>query len=134
MSDTHPAKAVIESLVRKQLGCTCPDEVFTSIQLEKDPPVLRDLAKGDLLVIGEKLLVYLVRTRELTSIAPNLGEILQRGQKLRNEGGYNRFRLVIGVPDIQPAQQYLMQQFEILNMSDEKLHLHIIENDQLPEL
>ena len=134
MSETDVNKAAIEKFVREGLGCTCPDEVFRSISVEQNPEAFSDLHKGHLLTIGGKLLVYLVETDDWASVAVNLEQIIRLGREKRDAGEFNRFRLVVSTPDIKPARQILMRQFEALTGLDEKLHLHVITPDRLPEL
>ena len=134
MSETDVNKAAIEKFVREGLGCTCPDEVFESISVEQNPGEFADFQKGHLLTIGGKLLVYLVETNDWASVAAKLEQIIRLGREKRDAGGFNRFRLVVSTPDIQPARQLLLQQFDALSELDERLHLHVITPDRLPEL
>ena len=134
MSGSEIDRAVIEKFVREELGCTCPDEVFASIYLEKNPAAFSDLLKGYLLEIGGKLLVYLVETDDLALVVTNLEQVFKRGREKRDADGFNRFRLVVSTPDIHSARPILMRKFDALNELDEKLHLHFIAPDQLPEL
>ena len=134
MSGAEIDRAVIEKFVREELGCTCPTEVFASVSLEKNPAIFSGLLKGYLLEIGGKLLVYLVETDDLALVSTNLEKIFRRGREKRDADGFNRFRLVVSTPDIQPARQVLLQQFNDLHELDEKLHLHVIQPQQLPEL
>ncbi len=127
-------RAVIEKFVREELGCTCPDEVFASISLEKNPAAFSDLLKGYLLEIGGKLLVYLVETDDLALVVTNLEQVFKRGREKRDAGGFNRFRLVVSTSDLQLARQMLLQQYDALYELDEKLHLHVITPEQVPEL
>jgi hypothetical protein len=134
MSGTDINRAAIEKFIRDGLGCTCPDEVFESISVEQNPGEFADFQKGRLLTIGGKLLVYLVETNDWASVAAKLEQIFGQGCEKRDAEGFNRFRLVVSTPDIQPARQLLLQQFDALSELDERLHLHVITPDQLPEL
>jgi hypothetical protein len=134
MSETDVKRAAIEKFVREGLGCTCPDEVFHSLRVEQNPATFSDLHKGYLLAIGGKLLVYLVETNDWASVAANLEQIIRLGREKRDAGEFNRFRLVVSTPDIHSARPILMRKFDALNELDEKLHLHVIAPDQLPEL
>ena len=134
MSETVVDRAAIKKFVREGLGCTCPDAVFDSISVEQNPDVFDEMQKGLLLRVGGKLLLYLVETNDWASVAAKLEQIIRWGRKNRDAGGFNRFRLVVSTPDIQPARQILVRQFDALNELDEKLHLHVITPDQLPEL
>jgi hypothetical protein len=80
------------------------------------------------------LLVYLVKTHDWSSLIDSLEQIFNRGREERDAGKFNRFRLVVVTPDIQPARQILLRQFDTLSERDERLHLHIVTPDQLPKL
>ena len=134
MTEAEVDKAAIERFVREQLGCACPADVFSSINLVKNPPEFSDLMKGNLLAIGGRLLIYLLETDDLLLIVPKLEQLFRRGHEIRNAGGFNRFRLVVAAPVEQPAQEVLMREFDSLSGLDEKLHLHVIRTEQLPKL
>ena len=53
---------------------------------------------------------------------------------MRDAGKFNRFRLVVATPNIQPARQIMLRQFDTLVELDERLHLHVITPDQVPQL
>ena len=131
MSETVANKSAIEKFVRKSLGCTCPNEVFNFIRIEHNPVAFGNLQQGYLLTIGGVLLVYVVETHNWESVTSHLEQIFMRGREMRDTGEFNRFRLVVVTSDIQPAQQVLLRQFDVL---DDRLHLHVIEREQLPKL
>ena len=132
MSKKNTDKGAIVRFVREELGCACPDEVFESISIRNYVAEPGDVLKGKLLEIGGRLLVYLVKTEDVTSVVSHMEQIFRRGRELRNAGGFNRFRLVVAVPVVQPAEELLSQEFDSLTGLDKKLHLHVISNDQLP--
>ena len=132
ISDTN--KQAIKGFVQGVLGCKCPSEVFLSINVEKNPTNFADLSQGDLIAIGGKLLVFLIKTDNGEILASKLEQIFNRGREIRDKGGFHRFRLVISAPVKQPAEEILTRQFEILENPGERLHLHVIVTDQLPDL
>ena len=132
MVDTIIDKASIKKFVREELGCGCPDEVFATIYIKRNPAEFNDVLKGDLLEIGGRLLVYLVETDDANSVVSNMEQIFIRGQEMRNAGRFNRFRLVVAVPAVQPVEELMWNEFESLEGLDEKSHLNVIRIDQLP--
>jgi hypothetical protein len=134
MAESDVPKEEIKKFVRKDLGCTCPDEVFDAISVVHNPVEFSDFNKGYLLAIGGKLLVYLVVTHDWSSLKDGLEQIFRRGREKRDAGGFNRFRLVVVTSDIQSARQILLRQFNMLGELDERLHLHIVTPDQVPQL
>ena len=127
-------KQAIKGFVQEVLGCKCPNEVFLRINVEKNPTNFADLSQGDLIEIGGKLLVFLLKTNDGEILTSKLEQIFNRGREACDKGGFNRFRLVVSAPGKQPAQDMLTRQFETLEDLDERLHLHVIGTDQLPDL
>lgn len=127
-------KKAIKSFVQGVLGCTCQNEVFLDIKLEKNPSNFADLSGGVLISIGGTLLVYLIKPNDGEDLAGKLEQLFTRGQETRDKGGFNRFRLVVSTSRIQPTQEILARQFEILEDIDGRLHLHVIGIEQLPDL
>jgi hypothetical protein len=127
-------KKAIKSFVQGVLGCTCPNEVFLNIKLEKNPSNFADLSRGDLISIGGTLLVYLIKPNDGEELVGKLELLFNRGQETRDKGGFNRFRLVVSTSRIQPTQEILARQFETLEDLDGRLHLHVIGIEQLPDL
>lgn len=120
----------IEQFVRSVLGCECPAEVFQSVTLEDNPPAFADLAPARLLRIGGRLLVLVLVPGERDVLALPLEQLLARGRQLRDTEGCNRFRLVVAAPGA--MQQPLAEKFAGLDGRDERLHLHVLDADQLP--
>ena len=133
MSETVVNKPAIVKFVREGLGCTCPDEIFDCISVEPNPGAVAYLPQGNLLMIGERLLVYVIKTKDWASAEGNLEQIFSWGRKKRDAGKFNRFRLVVATPDYDPAQQTLSQEFDCLVETDARLHLHVIRPEHLPE-
>lgn len=118
--------------IRDVLGCTCPDEVLSDIQVDGDPDGFAGLPVDFLLRVGGRLLVGI-----WSSDAPGaVGEILSRcvsaGRALRDAEGFNRFRLVVVCDDPDEDADVLRAAFDGLPGRDGKLHLHVITHPQLP--
>jgi len=127
-------KKAIKSFVQGVLGCTCPNEMFLNIKVEQNPPGFADIIQGDLIVIGGKLLVYLIKPNDGEGLAGKLEQLFNLGREIRDNGGFNRFRLVVSTSREQQTQKLLARQFEILENLDERLHLHVIGIEPLPYL
>lgn len=124
----------VTPFVREVLGCGCPDEVFQSIDMDECPADFSDLPEpACLLAIGNRLLVLLVETGEPEHMIDLLDEYFMRGKKLRDSGGFNRFRLVVVTAAVQRAKPLLEQHFEHSECLDDRLHLHVIAPEQVPK-
>ena len=119
-------RAVLEPLVRDELGCTCPDAVFEHIVLPSGPSDHPgDWPEGVLVGVGGRLLILLVEDWRPAELAPRLAAVYARARALRDAGGYNRFRLVLAVADgVDTAS--LETAFADLALPDERLHLHLV--------
>lgn len=121
----------IESFVRQTLGCRCPDEVFRSIELERRHvdglPVVR-------LLVGSRLLVYIVGAKTLLAQRDGLAAIATEGRQDRDRGAYNRFRLAIaGASAVARADRdRCVTRFAAVTGADEKAHLHWVEVAGVP--
>ena len=124
----------IKIFVQEILGCTCPDEVFSNIEIEINPSELVDISQGELISIGDKLLVYLVSTNEAEFLADKLEQIFIRGREIRNMRSFNRFRLVVSSQREQESRVILTRKRARLENIDERLHLHVIAPEHLPDM
>ena len=126
--------AALIKFVRHELGCKCPDEVFNSISLSEHPEAFSDFPKSCLIGVGGQLLILLVNAHHWHTLTGQLDKLFRHGRQLRDSGGFNRFRLVIATPDATTANTLLTQAFTRLDNRDERLHLHVISPDRLPDL
>lgn len=120
------SSSAVRRFVRGTLGCSCPDEVFETIDVVKSPPWFEGLPGDYLLAIGNRLLVLVISTRRWEDVLQDLEELFLRGRELRDTEGFNRFRLVVATPDVEAARPVLMAQFDSLSHLDKRLHLHVI--------
>ena len=121
----------IKVFTREILGCDCPEEVFDKIVCEDDVRINSGLTLSYRINIGDKLLIYILILSQTNILGAELPEIIDAGEKERNDKGFNRFRLVLVSenPDvIKDDADTLFQQIE----KDEKVHLHIINRNDFP--
>jgi hypothetical protein len=128
------SQQAIKIFVQEILGCTCPDEIFYNIDIEINPSELADISQGDLIAIGDKLLVYLVSANEAEFLSDKLEQIFIRGREIRNMRSFNRFRLVVSSQREQESREILARKFASLENVDERLHLHVIAPEHLPDM
>ena len=121
---------VIKHFVREQLGCGCPDEVFSTIRVSYNPDVFDDKLVDYLLQIGGRLLVA-VSTQDWQKLNQQLEPVFQAGKAYRDAHGFNRFRLVVATTN-KGAPASMMATFNALKVTDEKTHLHVIDPADLP--
>ena len=126
-----PQRNIIKMFTRNILRCTCPDDVFDKIQCQ-----WRSICSIDVKVfeirIGGRLLIFLWNT-ESTSAQKYLESVIQLGRNTRDKDGFNRFRLVITFDFKTDWNKDIDTQFQKLSQNDEKMHLHLIPNQQIPE-
>jgi len=127
-------RVAVAQFVRNELGCQCPEEVFNTINVSENPEAFRGLSSACLIGVGARLLLLLVNTNHWQSLAGQLDELFRRGRQLRDSGGFNRFRLVVATRDAATADASLTQGFTRLDNKDERLHLHVVSSDRLPDL
>jgi len=121
----------IKHFVREQLGCACPDEVFSSIRVTRKPDLFEDMPVDYLIEIGNRLLVA-VSIYDLRKINATLEQVFQTGRAYRDSHGFNRFRLVVATAD-KETQVSIQLVYDSLTMEDEKIHFHVVEPAVLPE-
>jgi hypothetical protein len=125
-------RTAITHFVRGTLGCGCPDEVFDSIAVEPVVPVAGGLPVLQLLV-GSRLLIQLVAPPRDAMAADWIERLATAGRVARDRHGYNRFRLVVVTSPGQAVPAGLYERFARLAGTDERIHLHFIAEDHLPE-
>ena len=129
MNDTRPADPVIKTFVRERLGCACPDEVFNNIVItDGDRHFDTDT---NLYQIGGRLLVAVLMPQDWHQICARLERMVETGKRMRDQHGYNRFRLVIATGD-RDADNLLQRAFSDCQNTDDKIHLHVIHPRLLP--
>jgi hypothetical protein len=129
MNNTSRTSTTIEHFVREHLGSSCPDEVFEHIRIYQSFPVFE--LPGTVYEIGGRLLVTIIKPPDWHGVENNLEQLIAAGKQLRDQQGYNRFRLVIATDDTN-AIESLQAAFSSLSNRDEKTHLHVIKPAAIP--
>lgn len=120
-------KEIIQSFAVGLLGCGCGSEVFESIEFSPET-FGRDLPTGKRILIGGRLLIYLVPWSGGAASA-RLQELMRRGRDERDRNGYNRFRLVLAADRPEELREPAAGMFASLAGGDEKLHIHVLPAD-----
>ena len=121
----------ITRFVRGTLGCQCPDEVFQSIVIGEE----RTADHGEpftRLLIGDRLLIYIVPTSATAAVPDTLAALARRGRVERDAKGYNRFRLVIASRDAAAQSTAARAVFDAALGHDDKAHLHLVAGSEIP--
>jgi hypothetical protein len=130
---TSSRREAIERLVRQDLGCTCPAEIFE--QVEEGQAALPGLPEPvQRIAIGGRLLVYLVEADDASRALARLPAWLAAGRTERDATGMNRLRLVLVADDTEPLVQALPAAFEALPDCDDRTHLHVLPRSALAGL
>ena len=118
-------KKDIKRFVREELKCECPDEVFESIEYEKDVDK-EGLKVRDKIKIGGKLLVYVVDEDELDYMLDEISRLLVSGKSERDESGLNRFRFVLLSDKILEMSQVLVAVQIDSGCMDDNMFVHMV--------
>jgi hypothetical protein len=114
----------VKSFAQELLGCNCPDRVFEHIELSEASGPAGGFQR---IAIGGRLLVYLVAG---VVSDEEVQSLLEFGTRDRDDGGFNRLRLVL--LDLPAGRRdSVTARFEEFAGSHEKLHLHLLRGDQI---
>lgn len=122
----------IEDFVRRGLGCGCPDEVFDRIALGK----VETGPAGTVhtrLVIGERLLIYVMTGAGHPDPAQDVAVLAARGLAERNQAGYNRFRLVAVLEPGSREADRASAAFTKVIAGDASANLHCLDAATVPQ-
>ncbi len=124
----------LKSFVRKELGCGCPDEVFGAIRMERNPHGFHGLPVDYLVTIGDRLLIGLCLSERLNSgIGPEIERSLAAGKQLRDDTGFNRFRLVVVSEEPDRIVETVQEQFSGIKGLDDRVHLQMVRPSSIPQ-
>jgi hypothetical protein len=118
----------IRSFAVGLLGCGCESHVFNSMELAADE-FGRNYAGGRRILIGNRLLVYLVPWDARPDLRGHLAYLAGRGKAERDGNGYNRFRLVLVAENPGAVGGEGGALWPSIAAGDEKLHLHVLPAD-----
>ena len=112
-------------LIRDQLGCTCPSEVFDHFQIRYCESRYSPFVQ---MIMGDRLLVRIIEISRLNSPDEEIPAMLSEGLEERETRGLNRFRLVmVG----SPPPELMEDLMKISEKMDAKIHLHSLPPESL---
>jgi len=127
------ATEALGHFIRRTLGCRCPDEVFSSIDIRflpapgGNPPCVR-------LEVGNRLLVYVVAAGNASDLPALVARLTAAGLEDRDALGLNRLRLVLHSMGGHPEEHRSAEEaFAQANRGDDRAHLHWVSSDALPQ-
>ena len=126
-------KQNIMRFVQNTLGCQCAEEVFNSIELERDR-IPNDETGFVKMVIGHKLLIYIVKPASKGLIDHAVQMLTEMGILESDNRGYNRFRLVLAKHSDDAISHTVIDDFQKNVGHDDKAHIHIVSIKELPEV
>ena len=116
----------IKRFVQETLGCSCPEEVFNKIDYQKEC----DGIPGSKVIVGNRLLIYIITLDGKSDIQGVINPALERGVVERDNKGFNRFRLVLVDARPDEIRSLADHAFDSSGCADKKTHLHVVnEND-----
>jgi hypothetical protein len=121
----------IQVFVKETLGCECPEKVFEYIDSQLNVILSNDILLKSKINIGNRLLIYVIEINDINSIKGNLPTLVSMGKRERDRRGFNRFRLAVITDKTNEIRQIAHMIFKNLKDKDEKVHLHIIDRNQL---
>ena len=129
LQDLFVSTSMVRTFVRDTLKCGCPESVFDDVRIGL--PTLydtHDIEGGLEMLVGRRLLVAVVPFERIENPKTDISSMLARGRRVRDEQGFNRYRLVlIGVRDTN-----LHAELEALSASlDERVHIHLLDTVEL---
>jgi hypothetical protein len=119
---------IIKSFAVELLGCGCSSDVFNSIEVSDDSFGL-GFTGGKRILIGARLLIYLVPCDNRAGLADDIAFLMRRGKEERDGKKYNRFRLVLAASTPEELLANTRDQVQSLIHGDEKLHFHVLPSD-----
>jgi hypothetical protein len=121
-------KNVIKKFIKETLGCSCPDEVFEHIELERSLHLTDDILLDAKINVGNRLLVYVLEVNDRDFPENKLYTITSSGKEERDRRGFNRFRLVFAGKKDEEFEQMSLAIFNGLKDMDDRVHLHIVDD------
>ena len=120
----------IKRFVQETLGCSCPEEVFNKIDYQKEG----DGISGRKVTVGDRLLIYIINMERKYNIQGVINPALEQGVEERDKKGLNRFRLVLVASRPDELRSSAEHAFDSSEYTDEKTHLHIVNERDVESL
>ena len=120
----------IKRFVQETLGCSCPEEVFNKIDYEKES----DGNSVRKVNVGDRLLIYIITMDGKSNIQEVIDAALEQGVEERDKKRLNRFRLVLVTSHPDELRSSAEHAFDSSGYTDEKTHLHIVNESDVEGL
>lgn len=120
---------VIKSFVLTTLGCGCPESVFEQIAYDGTPALPALDGRLQRLVIGNRLLIYIVEADDAAALRALLPLLLETGKAERDRNAYNRLRIVVAAANPESIRPDAESVFLGADGMDEKVHLHVLSRE-----
>ncbi len=137
MKNERPASVpVVTRFIREILGCTCPDEVFRDVEVRRGSTAVKSCPVDYELRIGGRLLVVVTSesVEGLSGSRPSrLEKAIWEGRQARDDGKFNRFRLVVQAQNAAEDREKLLHALEEVSGKDERTHVHVVERGEVPD-
>jgi hypothetical protein len=124
---------VITRFVREVLGCDCPDEVFRHVAVRRGSAAVKSCPVDYELRIGGRLLVVVTSESVDVLSGSRLEQVISEGRQARDDGKFNRFRLVVRTRNAAGDREKLLRAFEAVPVRDEKTHVHVVGQSKVPD-
>ena len=118
----------LKVFVKNTLGCGCPEKVFEKIDVSKRPMVA-DVKGITRIVVGDTLLIYPIQPESPGDFVDSVESIGLAGKTDRDTNSYNRFRMVLSSFEDETQQEEVAGRFSKLFNTDEKMHLHFVNQE-----
>jgi len=76
-------------------------------------------------------LIYVIEIHNSKFIKSNLSKLISSGKDERDKNGFNRFRLAIVTDKMNEIKQISQMAFENIKDKDEKIHIHLINRNEI---
>lgn len=123
----------IKIFVKQTLGCACPDEVFQYIDCQSNIRLQDDIVLNKKINIGNRLLIYVIEADNPDSMKDIVPLLISMGKNERDSLRLNRFRLVLVTDRLNEIKQAADILFDTVD-KDERIHLHVISQDDIKNL
>jgi hypothetical protein len=121
----------VKRLIRSELGCACPDHVFERIEVLPASSGFAGLPGDHLIAVGNRLLLLVISSSTWQQVLDQIEHLCTSGRQLRDAQGFNRFRVVVAVPEVAVARAALAGHFAAAIDHDDRMHLHVIRYEVL---
>ena len=118
----------LKVFVKNTLGCNCPEKVFEKIEVSK---FLTEEHEKEItrIVVGDTLLIYVISPEPSGEFVDSVESIGLAGKTDRDTNNYNRFRLVVSSFEDITQQHKVSERFSKAFNTDEKMHIHFVNQE-----